>query len=127
MDLIHLYIDVHILDALAVSNRQLDIENMLDKGWDRKLKKYQSACDEFGVEFSPFVCTQGGLISKKSMIFLNNILKIKRIDKAAADGSVSLLTYEEKRRLKIRNDFMTSLSFICNKWAALSLLEHLQN
>ncbi len=67
------------------------------------------------------------LISKKSMIFLNSILKIKRIDKAAADGSVSILTYEEKRRLKIRNDFMTSLSFICNKWAAFSLLEHLQN
>lgn len=122
-DLTHKYIDMHILDVNAVSNRTLDIEEVLRRGWARKSNKYAAACDKFGVDFDPFVVTQGGMISSKSFHVLNECLGIKKIKPVPGEPTPPL-SFEEKRRMKIKSDFMTSLSFACNSWAARSILDH---
>ena len=47
-----------MLDVNAVSNRTLDIEEVRGT---RKSNKHAAACDTFGVDFAPFVVTQGGV------------------------------------------------------------------
>jgi hypothetical protein len=124
---VQLQVDFRISDCEAAIHRDLKVDEMYKKAWDEKISKYFVACKLAHVDFSPFVMSQFGKVSPRSLGLLHKWIGLdeeKDKDKDKDKSERMFMSIEEKRRWKIRENILVDLACICTRYAARSILSH---
>ena len=91
---------------------------------NEKMDRYHLAAKAAGAHFTPLIISQLGKVYPPSLRKMRDWLGLVE-EKDDEDTRMTLVNLEDTRRKLIYNNLLTTISCICNLYAAQSLLDHI--